>query len=170
VKHEIAYIGIGSNLGDRADNCRRAIDEIRRFTDTLVVQHSSLYDTEPMELSDQGSFINGVVAIRTGLSPLKLLSACQNVEQLLGRKRLIRYGPRTIDLDILLYGQCAMETVELIIPHPKLHLRRFVLVPLVEISPETVHPILHQTVAELLNEIKDNYHVRRLPSSCLMLD
>ena len=166
----MAYIGIGSNLGDRAGHCRRAVEEIRRLTDTMVIQHSSLYDTEPMELPDQGSFINGVVAISTGLPPLKLLSACQKVEQLLGRQRFIRYGPRTIDLDILLYGQRVMETVELILPHPKLHLRRFVLVPLVEIAPETVHPILHQTVAELLNEIKDTYRVRRLPYSCLTLD
>jgi 2-amino-4-hydroxy-6-hydroxymethyldihydropteridine diphosphokinase len=170
VEREVAYIGIGSNLGDRAGHCRRAVDEIRRFSDTLVVRLSSLYDTEPVEYPEQESFVNGVVAVRTGLPPLELLSACQKLEQRLGRKRTLRYGPRTIDLDILLYGQRTMETAELILPHPKLHLRRFVLVPLIEIAPEVVHPVLHQTGAEFLNELKDNYRVRRLPPSFLTLD
>ncbi len=168
--HETAYVGIGSNVGDRTGNCRRAVEEIHRFADTMVVRHSSFYETEPMEFPDQESFINGIVAIHTGLPPLDLFTACQKVERLLGRKRTARYGPRIIDLDILLYGQRVMETAELILPHPKLHLRRFVLVPMAEIAPDAVHPTLHQTVDELLNKIKDNYRVRRLPPSLMTLD
>lgn len=161
--YEIAYIGLGSNLGDRLSYCQRAAEAIRHFQDTTLIRLSSYYETEPLEVSDQDWFINGVVAIRTALPPQELLSACQKVEENLGRKRMIRYGPRTIDLDLLLYGQRVVGTDRLTLPHPKLHLRRFVLVPLVEIAPEAVHPVLHQTMAELLKVVQDHHRVDRLP-------
>lgn len=159
---EIAYIGIGSNRGDRLGYCQKAADAIRHFRDTTVVRLSSYYETEPLEVSDQDWFINGVVAIRTALTPQELLSACQKVEQDLGRVRTVRYGPRTVDLDLLLYGERIVSTDRLTLPHPKLHLRRFVLVPMVEIAPKAVHPVLHQTMAELLERVQDHHPVRGL--------
>lgn len=162
VESEIAYIGIGSNKGDRLGYCQKAADAIRHFKDTAVIRLSSFYETEPLEVSDQEWFINGVAAIRTALTPQALLSACQKVEQDLGRVRTVRYGPRTIDLDLLLYGERIVSTDRLTLPHPKLHLRRFVLVPMIEIAPKVVHPVLHQTMAELLETVKDDHQVRGL--------
>ena len=162
VAYEVAYIGIGSNRGDRLGYCQKAADAIRHFQDTAVIRLSSFYETEPLEVSDQEWFINGAAAIRTALTPQELLSACQKVEQDLGRVRMVRYGPRTIDLDLLLYGERIVSTDRLVLPHPQLHLRRFVLVPMVEIAPEAVHPVLHQTMAELLERVQDNHRVRGL--------
>ncbi len=167
VDHEIAFISIGSNMGNRLDFCLRAVEGIRRFSTTKVTALSSFFETEPLEMHDQGWFINGVVAVRTGLSPSDLLTRCQEVETALDRKRTIRYGPRTMDLDILIYGQRVIHSEHLVLPHAKLHRRRFVLTPLAEIAPEVVHPGLHQSVAELLERVPDDHRVRRLPLSGL---
>ena len=164
VERDIAYIGIGSNIGNRLSHCRQAIGEIRQFPGSAVTAVSSFYDTEPLEMPDQDWFMNAVIALNTGFSPLELLDRCQTIEESLGRKRLIRYGPRTIDLDLLFYGQRVMKTDRLILPHPKLHQRRFVLTPLAEIAPDLLHPIIKKSMAELLNQVPDHHSVRRLPA------
>ncbi|HUK56681.1 MAG TPA: 2-amino-4-hydroxy-6-hydroxymethyldihydropteridine diphosphokinase [Nitrospiria bacterium] len=157
----IAYIGIGSNMGDRQAYCQEAVRLISRFPKTSLTAVSSLYETAPLERTNQDWFINCVMAIRTTLSPRDLLQACQEVEQFLGRKRTVRFGPRTIDLDILFYGNRTFQESGLTIPHPRAHQRRFVLVPLAEIAPELEHPSLHKTAVELLQGIKDSQEVRR---------
>ena len=155
----IAYLGIGSNLGDKKANCRRAIELLEKSG--RVVRDSSLYCTEPMGYQEQDDFVNAVVEIETSLSPEALLDQCRSIEEDLGRVRTIHWGPRTIDVDILLYGARMIETPELTIPHPQLHNRRFVLVPLCEIAPQALHPKLQKTAAGLLLELQDNSRVMR---------
>jgi 2-amino-4-hydroxy-6-hydroxymethyldihydropteridine diphosphokinase len=155
----IAYIGIGSNLGDKIATCRRALELLARAG--MVTKVSSFYCTEPVGYENQEEFVNAVVELETGLSPLALLAACHVIEDELGRGRLIRWGPRTIDLDILLCGDQVIKTDELTVPHPLMAARGFVLVPLAEIAPQVVHPVLHKTAAELLRDLRDTHRVAR---------
>ena len=149
----IAYIGVGSNVGDRKANCRKAFELL---ADTgRVISVSSLYCTEPVGYKEQEDFINAVVSIETDLSARELLDACRAIEGRLRRKRTLRWGPRTIDLDILLYGEHMMNQPDLVIPHPLMAMRKFVLAPLAEIAPEMMHPVLHKTAKQLLRELKD---------------
>jgi 2-amino-4-hydroxy-6-hydroxymethyldihydropteridine diphosphokinase len=122
---------------------------------------SSFYCTEPVGYPDQEKFVNAVAEFETDLSPLALLAACHVIEDELGRRRLFRWGPRTIDLDILLYGDQVIDTAELTIPHPLLAARRFALTPLAEIAPQAVHPVLKKTIARLLAELRDTHRVVR---------
>ena len=154
-----AYIGLGSNLGDKKANCRKAIALLAKSV--RVVRVSSLYCTEPIGYTDQDEFVNAVVEIETGLSPDELLRQCRSIEDELGRVRTVRWGPRTIDVDILLYGTLMIETPELTIPHPLLHSRRFVLVPLCEIAPQAFHPKLRKTASDLLLDLQDRQRVLR---------
>jgi 2-amino-4-hydroxy-6-hydroxymethyldihydropteridine diphosphokinase len=153
-----AYIGIGSNMGDKLDACRRAIALLDSRAGT-VVKSSSWYCTEPVGHVKQEDFVNAVVELRTELSPLALLACCHVIEDALGRSRLVRWGPRTIDLDILLYGDEIVRSEELTVPHPLMAERAFVLVPLSEIAPQAHHPVLHKTVAELLKRLHDDHRV-----------
>jgi len=155
----IAYIGLGSNLGDKKANCRRAIALLAKSG--RVVRVSSLYCTEPMGFAEQDDFVNAVVELETDLSPEALLHQCRAIEEALGRVRTIHWGPRTIDMDILLYGTTMIETPELTIPHPLLHTRRFVLVPLCEIAPLAFHPKLQQTASNLFLDLHDHQRVLR---------
>lgn len=152
-----AYIGLGSNVGDRAATCRRAVELLGRAG--TVTQVSSFYCTEPVGDQAQDDFVNAVVELETDLDPLGLLSACQAIENELGRVRERRWGPRTIDLDILLYGDRVVSEDRITVPHPFLPMRRFVLVPLAEIAPEVVHPLSGKTVKELLEGLDDPHRV-----------
>ena len=143
-----AYLGLGSNLGDREAHLRRAVSLLGAVGEITVL--SSVYETEPWGLTEQPRFLNMACGILTSLSPQELLAHAQDVERRLGRVRAVRYGPRTIDVDILLYGDLVVDTPELQIPHPGIPERAFVLAPLGEIAPEAEHPILKRRMGELL--------------------
>jgi 2-amino-4-hydroxy-6-hydroxymethyldihydropteridine diphosphokinase len=153
----ITYISIGSNVGDKQVNCRKAIDHLVELG--RVISVSSLYYTEPVGYKEQEDFINAVAAVETSCSPSELLSRCHSIEDRLGRRRTVRWGPRTIDLDILLYGDLVMNQPDLVIPHPLMTRRKFVLAPLSEINPEVVHPILNKTAEQLLYELQISHTV-----------
>ncbi|NTV26762.1 MAG: 2-amino-4-hydroxy-6-hydroxymethyldihydropteridine diphosphokinase [Chlorobiaceae bacterium] len=145
-----AYIGIGSNVGDRFANLQQAVDHLALAPETSVTAVSRVYMTEPVGDIEQERFFNAVVRIETGLDPISLRSTCKSIEQQLGRPdRYRRWSPRTIDLDILLYGELCMTSELLVIPHAELPKRKFVLVPLLDID-NPLHPRLNRTIAELL--------------------
>ncbi len=148
---------MGSNLGDKIGNCRKAVNEIAGFCE--VIRVSSLYETEPVGKEDQPNFINCVSQIKTNLSPHKLLKKLNSIEEKLGRVRHEKWGPRTIDLDIIFYGQLVIKDDDLVIPHPRAHLRRFVLEPICESAPDFIHPGLDSSVLELLKLLEDNKKV-----------
>jgi 2-amino-4-hydroxy-6-hydroxymethyldihydropteridine diphosphokinase len=154
------FLGLGSNLGDRAAAIDAALLELgQRGFETL--RRSATWLTEPVGGPPQGWFLNAAVAGETQLSPEALLAACLETERALGRVRTVRDGPRTIDVDLLLYGERRLEQPGLVVPHPRLHERRFVLAPLAEIAPELVHPALQATIGELLARCPDTSHVER---------
>jgi 2-amino-4-hydroxy-6-hydroxymethyldihydropteridine diphosphokinase len=155
----IAYIGIGSNVGDRESNCRKAIELLAEAG--KVVHVSSLYRTEPVGYHEQEDFINAVAAVETDLTPADLLRLCHAIEDRLGRKRGLRWGPRTADLDILLYGNQVVNQPGLAIPHPRMAVRKFVLTPLVEIAPDAINPQLQRTATQLLDELNDRHIVMK---------
>lgn len=156
----IAYLSLGSNIGDRAANLTRAIEELAK-RDVRVVRQSSLYETEPVDFHDQAWFLNCAIEVETQLAPKALLNTLLDVESAMGRKRSVKYGPRLIDLDILLYGNQVVDTPGLIIPHPRMAERRFVLTPLAEIAPHARHPARNETIGELLRELGDKSEVRK---------
>ena len=162
---ETVFIGFGSNVGDRVDYCDRAVTLLSLLPHSRLVGVSLLYETEPVrDRTDPGEgwFLNGVVQIETNIKPRSLLTTLQEIELALGRDDDNRAGPRTIDLDILFYGQHVMREPGLSIPHPRLHQRRFVLMPINELDPLWVHPTLNQSVAQLLTESQDQAQVRLL--------
>ena len=161
-----AFISIGSNVGDREQQIAAAI---RGFgtRGILLKKQSSIYSTEPVDVETQSWFLNCVVEVETDLMPRQLLKALQQIENELGRRRLVRRGPRIIDLDILLYGASVVQAPELEIPHPRLIHRRFMLVPLAEIAPALRHPVENKTVDELLAETEDLSVVNRCKSGAI---
>jgi len=146
----VAYIGFGSNIGDRLAHIQNAIHALSKMEEITLQKISSVYKTDPVGYEAQAEFLNGVAAIQTSLPPLSLLHTLKNIETIIGRRHRIRWGPREIDLDILIYGDLCLETEKLVIPHPEMHRRRFVLAPLVEIAPNLVHPVFQETVQTLL--------------------
>jgi len=151
----IAYLGLGSNVGDREEYIEQAIFLLSKTPGIKVIKKSSNYETEPEGgQSDQPQFLNAAVEVQTTLDPYKLLGIVQDTENALGREREVEWGPRTIDIDILLYDNQVISDDKLQVPHPLLHERVFVLQPLSEIGPKTVHPMLEKTIAELFEERK----------------
>ncbi len=150
-----AYIALGSNIAPRMDYLRQAIEAVGDVKQMSVVKKSSIYETEPVGYENQENFLNQVIEITTQYSPLELLDACQLIENKLGRERDIKWGPRTIDLDILLYNQESIVTNQLIIPHPRMDSRAFVLVPLAELNPELIIPTTNNAVREQLSLISN---------------
>jgi 2-amino-4-hydroxy-6-hydroxymethyldihydropteridine diphosphokinase len=153
------YIGIGSNLGDRGENCIRAI-ELLEQRGILVKKKSSLYETKPWGMKNQPLFLNMAIEIETALSPRELLKILKEMEKEIGREPTSRWGPRIIDLDILLFNADVVDEDNLSIPHPLMHERDFVLQPLSEIAPDAEHPVLHKSIRELMLQLerkgKDN--------------
>lgn len=163
-ENSTAYLGFGSNLGDRAANLLRGVAAVSNAGLRLSAL-SSIYETDPVDYLEQPVFLNLVAAFEApGLDPFDLLRLCLRAEERLGRKRTVPKGARTIDIDLLLFGDRIGEGVhhgiELIVPHPRMHLRRFVLAPLAEIAPQCIHPTLSRSIRNLLEEVGDSASVR----------
>lgn len=148
------YLGLGSNLGDRRENMAQAVKRLNAGPDLTVLRTSSIYETAPWGLTEQPDFLNMVAEIATTLPPMELLDRVKDLEQELGRERGPRFGPRPIDVDILLYGNQVVDEVDLQIPHANLHLRAFALVPLAELAPEFLHPVLGLTIGQLAGHVE----------------
>ena len=153
------YLSLGSNKGDRAQYISRAIASLADHG-VNVIRESALYETEPVETSSKGWFLNCVIEAETKLLPPQLMHTLLDIERSLGRRRRVLRGPRVIDMDILLYDDRVVSTDHLKIPHPRMAERRFVLVPFAEIAPGTRHPVFKKTIAELLAETPDRSEVR----------
>lgn len=156
---QTVYLSLGSNLGDRVKNLRDAIAAMGN-AGVSVVRVSSVYETEPVDYLDQPWFLNCAVEAETELPALELLRALRGIEAQMGSEKLIAKGPRLIDIDILLYGNEIIDTPELQVPHPRMHLRRFVLEPLAQIASNTQHPVSRLSVSELLARTPDKGAVR----------
>jgi 2-amino-4-hydroxy-6-hydroxymethyldihydropteridine diphosphokinase len=156
----ITYLSLGSNVGDREKNLREAIALLGEFGQVLRV--SSIYETEPVEVTDQAWFLNCVAELETSLSASELLDGLLGIEKVMGRERRVKKGPRNIDIDILLFGDAVISGVALTVPHPAMHLRRFVLEPLAEIAGGVRHPVLGKTVQELQRDLPEGQAVRKI--------
>ena len=152
----IAYISVGSNLGDKVENCRCGVDELISTPDIRLTGQSRVYRTEPVNFTDQDWFINYVIRIETRLSPFELLERLQAVQRKAGRPaKHLRFGPRVLDLDMLLYDGLILEDPQLCLPHPRMHLRRFVLKPLCDIDASLAHPVFGKDMKTLLAELHE---------------
>jgi 2-amino-4-hydroxy-6-hydroxymethyldihydropteridine diphosphokinase len=156
-----AYLLIGGNIGDREEYLRQAREAIGQSCGS-VLDISSVYETEPWGLGQQATFLNQALALETSFSADLLLKEILHAEERLGRKRDVKYGPRTIDIDILLFNEAVIDMPGLIIPHPQLQNRRFALAPLAEIASGKLHPVLNKTIAELLSECPDPLNVYKI--------
>ena len=154
------YLSLGSNLGDRAANLRTAIQNLQELGQ--VITTSSFYETEPVDVKEQPWFLNCAVKLETELMPKQLLKAVLALEERMGRRRKQAKGPRTIDVDILLFGNSTIESKELVVPHPRMHERRFVLEPMAEIASDVRHPGLKKSMRELRDAIADGAALKRV--------
>lgn len=156
-----AYIGLGSNLGDRAGNLLLAVRGLFEAS-MRVGRLSAIYETEPVGVEHADNYLNMVAEVYlTNITPTQMLARMIRIEYLLGRRNKFENAPRTADLDLLFYGNVQMDTPFLTVPHPKIQTRRFVLAPMAELSPHLVHPVFNKTIQELLTEVGDVYKVRR---------
>jgi 2-amino-4-hydroxy-6-hydroxymethyldihydropteridine diphosphokinase len=160
---EVVYLSLGSNVGDRDRNLRAAIRALGVVGRVKAV--SSFYETEPVDFVDQAWFLNCAVALESVVSPERMMAELLRLEQKMGRERIQKKGPRTIDIDILMFGERIVDSPDLKIPHPAMQSRRFVLAPLAEIAPEAKHPVMKRTVRELLAELPERQVVRKLRGS-----
>ena len=160
-----AFVGIGSNLGVPTENCEEAICLLNTSPKIEIVDRSNLYESEPVGEIPQNWFVNTTVAIKTSLDPESLLEELFKIENSLGRKRREKWGPRIIDLDILVYENYVINSATLTLPHPEMTKRRFVLLPLSEFAGDYEHPIENKTISELLKELPENPQVRKISST-----
>jgi 2-amino-4-hydroxy-6-hydroxymethyldihydropteridine diphosphokinase len=156
----LVYLSLGSNVGDREAQLQDALAKLAAVGS--VVATSSFYETEPVEFTRQPWFLNCAIALETNKTPEQLMAAILRIEEEMGRRRVQKKGPRSIDIDILLFGDTIINYPELTIPHPAMHQRRFVLEPLAEIAPERLHPVLKKTIGELLDSLPPGQVVKRL--------
>jgi 2-amino-4-hydroxy-6-hydroxymethyldihydropteridine diphosphokinase len=152
----IAYIGIGSNLGDKGRNCRQALEHLGRMSGARLKQWSRWFLTRPVGVEGQAWYLNGVASVEAEISAHDLLARLLAIESTLGRVRTEKWGPRIIDLDLLLFGEEIIQREDLQVPHPLMHVRRFVLVPMVELAPWVVHPVLRRAMKELLESMAED--------------
>jgi len=162
-RHRV-FIALGSNRGDKKKNCQQALERLTEDPDNRILRQSSWYLTQPVGLDDPEWFINGVFLLETGQAPRELLETLLKIENRLGRERTIKWGPRTIDLDILFYDDRVIQEVDLVIPHSELEKRRFVLDPLSEIAPDLIHPVIKKTITELKEALETiEQAIKKLP-------
>jgi len=158
VPHQV-YIGVGSNLGNKRENYLEALERIGKIPKARIIKESSVYESQPLGDSKEW-YINGVIEIETEIKPELLLKKFKNIERAMGRKKVRKkWGARIIDLDILMYDSLVLNKKNLKIPHPEMHQRKFVLIPLSELAPQVVHPVLGSTISELLVGVKDDKRV-----------
>jgi len=152
-----AYISVGSNLGDKLANCRRGVEALVSGGEVRITGQSRIYTTEPVDFAEQDWFVNCVIRVETQLEPFELLDRLQAIQREAGRTAVkVRYGPRVLDLDLLLYDRLILDDPRLSLPHPRMHRRRFVLKPLCDIDPDVVHPVLGRAVRALLAELDED--------------
>ncbi len=151
------FLTIGSNIGDRQKNIKTSIKELEKLGKIKTI--SSIYQTEPIGYKKQEKFLNLALKLETGLSPIELLKEIQKIENKMGRVKKIKNGPRNIDIDIIFYNDEIINTEKLIVPHPRMHQRKFVLAPLEEIANNAIHPTKNKTIKQLLNNLNDNHKV-----------
>ncbi len=155
----LVYLSLGSNVGDRQAQLQEARDRLAAIG--RVVAESSFYETEPVEFTQQPWFLNCALALETSKNPKQVMATILRIEEEMGRRRVQKKGPRSIDIDILLFGDAILDSKELTIPHPAMHRRRFVLEPLREIAPELVHPVLKRTIRELHDALPPGQAVKK---------
>jgi 2-amino-4-hydroxy-6-hydroxymethyldihydropteridine diphosphokinase len=161
MESHIAFVSVGSNIGDRKANCQSGIEALAASRAVVLKAVSKFYETEPVDYVDQDWFVNAAIRVETTLSPIQLLDTLKGIEKTAGRvDSALRFGPRVLDLDIIFFDDRVMNTDRLVIPHPRMHERRFVLEPVCDIDPSVVHPVLQRSIRTILNDLPDDGRLR----------